>query len=272
MSVDAPLACPHCGMPLGADTRQFHCVNGHTFDRAKGGYVNLAGQPLATGDTKDMLDHRLYVQQAGVFDPLHSHLLAVTSNLLARHARPVVVDVGAGTGQALAHVLDAHETAIGVACDASRDAAKMAQRAHRRIQAVVADAWQPLPLLAGSVHLLLSVFAPRNATAFRQVIANDGAVVLVSAAPTHLHQLRATYDLLTIDARKHERIVDAFTPAFTLGHTETFSWDFRCNPALAYAMIAMGPNAHHAPIAPADVTFNDTLTGAITVHVLHPAV
>ena len=272
MSVDAPLACPHCDRPLVADAHRFHCANSHNFDRAKGGYVNLAGQPLTTGDTKEMLQNRLYVQQAGVFDPLHSLLLDLTSPQLATYDYPVVVDVGAGTGHALAHVIDTHETAIGVACDASRNAAKMAQRAHPRIQAVVTDAWQPLPLSAGSVHVLMSVFAPRNATAFRRVIAHDGVVVLVSAAPTHLHQLRATYDLLTIDARKDERIVDAFTPAFTLGHTETLSWDFPCNPALAYAMIAMGPNAHHAPIAARDVTFNDTLTGAMTVHVLHPSV
>jgi len=234
--------------------------------------VNLAPQVLTTGDSRAMLTHRSAVQAAGVFQPLHDTLIAQITPLLATSDTPVVCDVGAGTGVALAAVLNRHDTAVGVAVDASRDAAKLAQRAHARIQAVVSDAWQPLPLITGSVDVLFSVFAPRNPAEFRRVITDSGQVVIVTAGKHHLQQLRDAYGLLAVDARKQERIDASFTNAFVALETQTVTWQFACTQALAYAMIAMGPNAHHGSTNRDHVTFAADVTADITVHLFKPRI
>jgi len=265
-----PLICPHCREPFTATPQQLRCVNGHHFDVARSGYVNLAPRTIPTGDTSAMLTHRRFVFDSGVYAPLIDAVQRHVSVCLDDRPHPLVCDVGAGTGDMLAAILDAHPNAHGIAFDASPHAAKAAQRAHARIQAVVTDAWQPLPLADSSVTVMMSVFAPRNGIEFRRVLAANGAVIIVSAGPNHVHELRDRYDLIAIDERKDERIVQAFTDGFSLATTDTLTWQFACHPKLAYAMIAMGPNAHHMTIELDDVTFTGNVTADITVHVFRP--
>lgn len=265
-----PLICPHCREALTVTQKQWRCPNGHHFDIARGGYVNLAAQVIPTGDTRAMLTHRRFVFDSDVYAPLVAAVQRHVSVWLENRNNPLVCDIGAGTGDILAAVLDRHPNAHGIAFDASPHAAKTAQRTHERIQAVVTDAWQPLPLADNSVTVLMSVFAPRNAAEFSRVLAANGAVVIVSAGPNHVNELRGRYDLIAIDERKDERIAQAFANGFTLAQTDTLTWQFACHPKLAYAMIAMGPNAHHMTIEPEDVTFSGDVTAEITVHVFRP--
>ncbi|MEX2533250.1 MAG: methyltransferase domain-containing protein [Nitriliruptoraceae bacterium] len=265
-----PLVCPHCREALTVTQRQWRCANGHHFDVARGGYVNLAARVIPTGDTSAMLTHRRFVFDSGVYAPLIDAVQRHVSVWLKGHTNPLVCDVGAGTGDMLAAVLAGHANAHGIAFDASPHAAKAAQRAHERIQAVVTDAWQPLPLADNSVTVMMSVFAPRNAVEFRRVLTANGAVVIVSAGTNHVRELRDRYDLIAIDDRKNERITQAFANGFMLTQTDTLTWQFACHPKLAYAMIAMGPNAHHMTLEPEDVTFSGDVTAEVTVHVFRP--
>lgn len=264
------LICPHCRTQLETVARQLRCATGHHFDVARGGYVNLATQQSATGDTQAMIEQRQHVFASGVYAPLIETVQRHAAPFIARHDSPLVCDVGAGTGDVLAGLLATHPKAHGFAFDASRAAAKQAQRAHKRIQAVVTDAWQPLPLADQSVTVMISVFAPRNAPEFHRVTATDGAVILVTAGVQHVRELREQYDLIAIDERKEERIQTAFGNGFTHAATQTVSWEFACDSRLAYAMMAMGPNAHHLALTPDEVTFDRTVTAEIVVHVFHP--
>ena len=60
------LICPVCAAPLAREERAFRCRNGHSFDRARQGYVHLAGS-RHPGDTKPMLQARRV--DAAVNDP-----------------------------------------------------------------------------------------------------------------------------------------------------------------------------------------------------------
>lgn len=264
------LLCPHCRQPLAAVEKQFHCPSGHHFDVARGGYVNLANDVIKTGDTQLMLESRKAVFASGVYQPMIEAITQHVWPVLSAHDQPRLVDVGAGTGDVLAALLAKTPTALGFAVDASPAAAKLAQRAHPRIQAIVTNAWQQLPLADASMTVIMSVFAPRNPPEFRRIVAPAGVVVIVSAGLNHLRELRQRYDLIAIEEHKSERIKHTFTSGFTPKETTTVSWQFACPPALAYAMIAMGPNAHHHTLVPTDVTFSGDVTGEILVHVFRP--
>ena len=56
-----------------------------------------------------------------------------------------LLDLGAGTGQYLAHVLERLPGEVGLALDVSKYASRRAAKAHPRASAVLADAWQALP-------------------------------------------------------------------------------------------------------------------------------
>lgn len=95
--------------------------------------------------------------------------------------------------------------------------------------------------------MLVCVFAPRNAAEFARVLAPDGRVLVVTPTQRHLAELRERYGLLGIEDAKHARLLA--TLGATLRHES--STVHRSTGTLTTAqlddLIAMGPNAFHAP-------------------------
>ena len=120
-------SCPVCGLPLkdGA-IKQKICPRGHSFDRAKEGYINLlvGGKAGNHGDNREMVDARRSFLALGHYRPLaeriKEHALAATPK------GGVVLDLGAGEGYYTATVADAIYNRDGnaniMAIDISKDA------------------------------------------------------------------------------------------------------------------------------------------------------
>ncbi len=70
------LRCPVCRVDLAAAPGSLVCDNGHRFDLAHEGYVNLQRggrhQPAAGGDSSAQLEHRSAFLAAGHFDAITS--------------------------------------------------------------------------------------------------------------------------------------------------------------------------------------------------------
>src|SRR3954452_11483947 len=108
------LRCPVCGDALGEAGGALRCPEGHSFDIARQGYVNLVP---GRADTPEMVEARDGFLRAGHFRRLAAALAdeargagEVGAAGEAGDLPPpggVVVDLGAGTGHHLASVLDA---------------------------------------------------------------------------------------------------------------------------------------------------------------------
>jgi 23S rRNA (guanine745-N1)-methyltransferase len=265
----AHLRCPICGEPLvevgGATLR---CPQGHAFDLARHGYVNLGvGRMPHAGDSAQMVAARAEFLAAGHYTALSAALAAAARE--AYPGRGLVTDVGAGTGHHLAQVLDALPGVAGLAIDVSKPALRRAARAHPRAGAALCDVWRGLPLADGSVGVLLNVFAPRNGAEFRRVLRADGALVVVTPNSDHLNELVDPLPLLRVDPAKEERVaarLAGFAPAaeaataaaLTLGHAEVGT------------LVGMGPSAWHAEpdaLAAAIAELPDPITVTLSVRI-----
>ncbi|GIG57328.1 ubiquinone biosynthesis protein [Longispora fulva] len=242
------LCCPVCGEAFLRETRVAEraggvtCENGHSFDRARQGYVNLlAGKDPGTGDSAEMIAHRVAFLGAGHYEPV--------ADLLPADPGGVIVEVGAGTGYYLGRVLDRSPRAEGLALDLSRYAARRAARAHERAMAAVADCWARLPLADDSVDLVLDVFAPRNVAEFRRVLRPGGRLAVVTPLPEHLGEIREPLGMLAVDPSKAERVSSVTDKDFELvGETELRRTMDLDHPAIAH-LVGMGPSAHHTDAA-----------------------
>jgi 23S rRNA (guanine745-N1)-methyltransferase len=237
------LSCPVCGDALGEAGGALRCAAGHSFDIARQGYVNLVP---GRADTPEMVEARDAFLRAGHFRPL--------STALAQEARVedgIVVDVGAGTGHHLAAVLDALPGTRGIALDASPAALRRAARAHERATAVGADAWKPLPLRDGIARVVLSVFAPRNATEIARVLAapapGSPGGVLLAVTPTtrHLHELVGPLGLLSVPDDKEDRLDAQLASHLTLARRRTIEHAMFLTRDECAQLVRMGPSAWH---------------------------
>ncbi|MGZ3637956.1 MAG: putative RNA methyltransferase, partial [Ktedonobacterales bacterium] len=97
------LICPICDAPLIQDDRALRCTNGHSFDIAREGYVNLLLDRITgqTGDTKEMLRARRRFLDREHYAPLATAVSRMTLAHLADHPEwdiPAVLDAGCGEG------------------------------------------------------------------------------------------------------------------------------------------------------------------------------
>lgn len=243
--IDA-LACPVCGADLVVGDRSLTCPSGHSFDIARQGTVTLADHRanLTTADTAAMVEDRATFYDGGAYDAVIASICSMIAGLgLADDAR--IMDAGAGTGHLLTAVLDANPTWIGIAVDSSKPAVRMAARRCPRTAGVVADLWRSWPLRTGSLDLVLTMFAPRNANEVQRVLRSGGAWVMAVPLADHLVEVREQVGLLGIPADKVSEVVASLPKGLTAASREQIRHQVRLTRDDVATMVRMGPNRHH---------------------------
>jgi 23S rRNA (guanine745-N1)-methyltransferase len=203
--------CPvrGCHLALTREERRIVCPNGHSFDVARSGYINLL-QPQDRrsknpGDTADAVAARRRLHDRGVTEPL----LRAIAEMVAAGAGDVVLDAGCGDGFYLGSLarqigFDAH----GV--DISIPAVDAAARRYPECEWVVANADRSLPYGDRSFSIVLSITGRMNADEFRRVLRDDGRLLVALAAPEDLIELRG------VGRDRVDRTVETFAKDFTL--------------------------------------------------------
>ena len=194
--MNSVLACPVCGAELTMSATAAACSGGHSFDRARGGYLNLLlsnkKQSAEPGDSPAMMQSRRVFLRAGFYDQMSTAANTAVAEILAGRPAAHVADLGCGEGFFTARLRQAlagsPHTCYGV--DISRPGIKMATTYDREITWVVASLHRS-PFLPRSLDVALSIFAPIDATDVRRIVRDDGALVTVTPGPDHLDALRA---------------------------------------------------------------------------------
>jgi 23S rRNA (guanine745-N1)-methyltransferase len=195
------LACPLDGLPLAVNDMKCVCANGHGFDIARQGYINLLPvqhkRSRHPGDRAEMVQARTVFLNSGVFAPIADRLNALTQELIAGTSSEecCVLDAGCGEGYYLAHLLTAlrqsqtkNQIAL-IGLDISKPAILAAAKWSKQITWLIASNKQP-PVLPESVDVILSLFGYPLFESFRQLLKPGGKIILVDAGPDHLIELR----------------------------------------------------------------------------------
>lgn len=179
--------------------RSWVCANGHVFDIAKRGYVNLL-QPqdrrsLDAGDSAEVVAARRRLALAG-----HDHeLLGALGDELVALAGPRgelrLLDVGCGEGSILVGLQARLTTALGRApeawgVDLSVPAIDAAARQAKDLGWVVANADRGLPWPEASFDAALSITARLLPAELHRVLRPGGLALLALAGSDDLIELR----------------------------------------------------------------------------------
>ncbi len=190
-------ACPVCQLPLHIAARIYQCANGHHFDMAREGYVNLllASQKRShePGDSAVMIRNRRAFLNAGYYEPLLEQICKILQTNFESDADHdgSILDVGCGEGYYIGSLQArvAAQSLLFGGVDVSKYAIKAAARRYDAVEFAVAGAHH-LPLADMRIDFLLNIFAPRAWREFYRILKPDGKLLVVSPGPRHLWQLK----------------------------------------------------------------------------------
>lgn len=189
------LKCPVCDLPLTLEGTSYRCENGHSYDVAKEGYVNLLlsnqKKSKSPGDNADMMRHRRQFLQQGYYELLAQQVTSELNAVLCGTSESAhLLDMGCGEGYYTDHIQQ--HVGCDVACygvDISKEAIRYAAKRYADPTFLVGSVAK-LPVLDNSVHCLVNIFAPDNVTEFRRVLKAGGYLLVVTPTTDHLRQLR----------------------------------------------------------------------------------
>jgi len=269
----AALRCPVCGGPLAGRRNALRCAQGHSFDIARQGYVNLdtgGGRPHQADDTAMVAAREAFLGQRH-YAPIAAAVSGLAARLTPGRATGpgIVLELAGGTGHYLAAVLTALPGRTGICLDLSKPALRRAARAHPRAVAVGSDVWRHFPLADRSAAIVLSVFGPRHLAETIRVLGPDGVFLLVTPGPEHLAELVGALGLLSVDTAKPRRVAAA-TAGLEQIAGEDLTYPLRLGHPAIHDLVSMGPSAHHvgaAQLADRIAALADplTVTASVTV-------
>lgn len=187
------LICPLDKQPLQLNERTWCCDNGHSFDIAKQGYVNLLPvqnkRSKDPGDSKAMVQARREYLNKGYYQPLAQ---ALADTVLAMGSQ-ALLDAGCGEGYYLRYLVEQAEqqgTELSVAAlDISKWAVQTAAKQDKRLSWMVASN-NAIPLADNSVDTILCVFGFPVEAEFKRVLKPGGRLIMVDPASEHLIELK----------------------------------------------------------------------------------
>ncbi|NMM39400.1 23S rRNA (guanine(745)-N(1))-methyltransferase [Pseudoalteromonas arctica] len=186
MSLD--YQCPLCQQSLELHAKVLKCINNHSFDTAKEGYVNLlpvqqknSKQP---GDNLDMVQARRAFLTTGHYQFLQQ----AVAQRVALQAPQQVIDLGCGEGfytHAIANACTAHVYGVDISKSAVKYAAKRYSNCHFSVASI-----SQAPFNDGSADVLVSIFSPLFDTELARLAKANATLVVASPGPWHLKELK----------------------------------------------------------------------------------
>ncbi|UWX91600.1 23S rRNA (guanine(745)-N(1))-methyltransferase [Enterobacter mori] len=239
-------SCPLCHARLLRSEKSFTCPQGHQFDMAKEGYVNLLPvqhkRSRDPGDSAEMMQARRAFLDAGHYQPLRDTVAQLLAHHLPDNAT-AVLDIGCGEGYYTATFAEIarEKGAETFGLDVAKVAIRAAAKRYSAVTFCVASSHR-LPFDDASMDAIIRIYAPCKAEELARVVKPGGWVITVTPGPRHLMELKGLiYDEVRLHAPHSEQL-----PGFMLQQEHTVAYEMDLNGEEAVALLQMTPFAWRA--------------------------
>lgn len=241
------LRCPIEQSPLQLVDGSWRCENGHSYDVAKQGYVNLLPvqnkRSKDPGDSKAMVQARREFLEQGYYEPLAQ----VLADTVLAQGEQAVLDAGCGEGYYLRYLVeqaDQNGTDLSMAAlDISKWAVQAAAKRDKRLSWMVASN-NSIPMDDNSVDTILCVFGFPVEAEFKRVLKPGGRLIMVDPTGDHLKELKA---IIYSEIKIKNEMLPVTDPGFELASERrvTFPVSLTSNQAVK-DLLTMTPHLYRS--------------------------
>ncbi|NLY53532.1 MAG: methyltransferase domain-containing protein [Firmicutes bacterium] len=247
-------ACPICDAAMSVtEPASLKCEQGHSFDLAKQGYVNLTTRAAkASKYDRELFQARLALNQTGFFAGLVKEITTMVLELApGSSSSPLtLLDAGCGEGSHLASIvanLGSNATpTLGVGLDIAKDGVRLAAGTYPGHIWCVADLAQA-PFRSHQFDVILNILSPANYSEFRRLLRASGILIKAFPGDSYLAELRtALYAGSAKERYSNESSRQQFSQHFTLLAERTVYYQQQLNPEVLENLLRMTPLAWSA--------------------------
>ena len=238
--------CPVCGNKMDIrDMESLICMDGHCFDIARRGYVNLLQNQWKSKYDKNMFEARSAICRLGFFDPMIEQIGNIIMEL-TNTVKIKILDAGCGEGFHLAQVISYLQNKKtfdiqGLGIDISKEGIQMASRDYPNIIWCVADLAK-LPFMKNKFDVVLNILSPANYGEFRQILKQDGVLIKIVPGSSYLAELRSIfYDETDKQSYSNEEVIELFKDNFKIRETQNLKYRVPLNKDSLNQLIEMTP-------------------------------
>lgn len=179
------IICPKCKNELNKIDKTFKCLNNHSYDLSKQGYLNLLLNKSFSGDNKIMVDSRNIFLHTNQYD----FLLDSINELLLKYNVKSLLDCGCGEGYYTNRLKSNIIYGVDISKDAILKASKEKVKTNSNCEFIVASLYE-IPFKESSFDAICNICAPTFKEEFIRVLKDDGLLIKVIPAENHLIELK----------------------------------------------------------------------------------
>ncbi len=189
--------CPVCGEDLNANDRTYICTNGHSYDIARQGYVNLlpvnrrhSDNP---GDSREMVTARREFLESGKYLCFSEKLNSLAADICGNRSRLAVLDCGCGEGYYSGRLTE-YLGRLNIKCDLygfdiSKDAVRCAAAKYKNMHLAVASCFN-MPVKSEEFDLAVNIFSPMVEGELYRLLKKGGYFIYAVPGARHLMGLK----------------------------------------------------------------------------------
>ncbi len=236
------VVCPLCASVFEHGAQTWTCAQGHGFDVAREGYVNLLPaqhkHSREPGDRPESLQARRAFLGAGHYAPLRDAMV----EMLAPMQPATLLDIGCGEGYYTGAMATRAVQTVGL--DIAKPAIRLAAKRFRDVTWIVGSGAR-LPIASESIDVICTLFTPLHEAEMARVLRPGGRVLLVTPDAAHLHALRAAlFDV--VEPHEPDKFLAGFEPLFGLSAKRALRYALDLSPQDLKLLLTMTPYAWKA--------------------------
>lgn len=214
--------CPLCESPIQiVDLRSFVCLERHTFDIARQGYIYLLTKPSPTQYDQQLFTARqTVIKESNFFNPLIQKLATLIAKHTTSNRSLTIADMGCGEGShlhTLCHQLHTETnkqlTCIGL--DISKEGIMEAAKNYEGFIWLVSDLAQP-PIRNHCLDVIINILSPAHYESFHQLLSRHGLMIKVVPGQYYLQELRTFFHYDADKPYSNVHVVQNFKKHFEL--------------------------------------------------------
>ncbi len=182
--------CPICSQPLKCEEKRLVCDNGHSFDSAHSGYINLLVGGGNHGDDAVMMSARERFLSLGYYEKLAE----LVFDKLCRYAcGSRILDAGCGEGYYTAHFLNVADSdvyGIDISKLGAKKSASGVKAATGERNKICVGSVYKMPYCGKSFDCIVNIFSPVACEEYLRVLKDSGYAVIAYPKSEHLYEMK----------------------------------------------------------------------------------